>query len=124
MHYISVSQSKNTSPHNIALPMWSGSLHGLHVTEGSRNRTLTGGGTTGDRIRVKMVGNSFDADGMLFSYDKGESHQLLESSVQSTFKPSDLKNYNLLSRQIVLSRNEIFACYKGRKMKIKRNCHI
>lgn len=41
-HYIFVSESKNTSPHNIALPMWSGSLHEFHVTEGSRNCTLTG----------------------------------------------------------------------------------
>lgn len=75
MHYMSVSQSKNTSPYNIALPMWSGSLHRLHVTEGSRNRTLTGSGTTGDLLRVKMVGNIFDADGMLFSSDEMESQQ-------------------------------------------------
>lgn len=59
--------SQHRTPHVVR-----GSLHGLHVTEGSRNRTLTGSGTTGVRfsvLRVKIVGNISDADGKLFPYD-------------------------------------------------------
>lgn len=41
MYYMFLSLPKNTSPHNIALSMWPDLLHGLHVTVGSRNRTLT-----------------------------------------------------------------------------------
>lgn len=54
MHYISLSQSKNTSPLNIALPMWSKSLHRLHVTEGSGNRTLTDSGINAFGFHSRM----------------------------------------------------------------------
>lgn len=50
MHYTCFSPSKNTSPDNIALLMWSRWPRGPHVTGGSRNRT-----PTGNPLRVKMA---------------------------------------------------------------------
>lgn len=44
-------------PHLTTLhsPCGPNSLHRFHLTEGSRNRMLTGSGTTGNPSRVQMV---------------------------------------------------------------------
>lgn len=97
MHYTFVSQLKNTSPHNIELPMWSDSPLRCQVTEGSRNRTLIASPTTDTWLqlrKVRMQGNETEADGIWFIIS---GWTLADDKMQY----SHLKNQNTQSRHVI-----------------------